>query len=312
MPLDMEQALAQLRAQADTVTLPPPDDLRHRGDRRRRGVTLAGTVALILLVGASTVGTVMLLGSGRGVGPGAPPITTPAPPPAPTKVSTDPSVAPPDSGQPGAPTPGATIPYPDGCIGDNYHVDNTWPPHTGEFLRPDVMLDASDFGRCYIMSGDIGGFEAYGQPGAGAPRPDVCRDASPYDSDAHRTAGWFRAFQGEPQIGATEAVTRYEPGYAEAFLDEIALRVAGCVVHSNQPEPGLVWGARVVEARFAGDESLLIYVGTSRTEEAYPGQLIAVVRVGDTVAVIEPWIDLGSDHALTVRVAQRAAQKMGG
>ena len=68
MPLDMEQALAQLRAQADTVTLPPPDDLRHRGDRRRRGVTLAGTVALILLVGASTVGTVMLLGSGRGVG----------------------------------------------------------------------------------------------------------------------------------------------------------------------------------------------------------------------------------------------------
>ena len=30
------------------------------------------------------------------------------------------------------------------------------------------------------------------------------------------------------------------------------------------------------------------------------------------MAVIEPWIDLGSDHALTVRVAQRAAQKMGG
>jgi hypothetical protein len=68
----------------------------------------------------------------------------------------------------------------------------------------------------------------------------------------------------------------------------------------------------VVEVGFAGDESLLIYVGTSRTEEAYPGQLIAVVRVGDTVAVVEPWIDLGSDHDLTVRAAQRAAEKMGG
>ena len=274
MPLDMEQALAQLRAQADTVTLPPPDDLRHRGDRRRRGVTLVGTVALILLVGASTVGTVMLLGSGRGVGPGAPPITTPAPPPAPTKVSTDPSVAPPDSGQPGAPTPGATIPYPDGCIGDNYHVDNNWPPHTGEFLGPDVMLDASDFGRCYIMSGDIGGFEAYGQPGSGRttarrlPRRVAVRLRRASD---RRLVPCLPGGAGDRRDRGRHPVrARIRRGvHRRDRSPGRRLRRA----FANQPEPGLVWGARVVQTRFAGDESLLIYIGTSRTEEAYPGEL---------------------------------------
>ncbi len=310
MALDMEQALAQLRAQADTAVLPPAADLRHRGDRRRRGTALVGIVALILLAGSSTVGSVMLLGSGPTVGPGAPPLTTPVPPPT-SKPTTDPSVAPPDSGQPGA-TPGATIPVPAGCQGDFHFVDYNWPPHTGEFLNPSVMLEASDWGYCYVMTEDIGGYEVYGQPGSESPRPDVCRDAAPYDADAHRVGGYSRAWAGEPQISGAEAVTRYEPGYAERFLDEIILRVAGCAVHANQPEPGHVWGARVVDSGFAGDESILIYVGTSRTELAYPGQLKAVVRVGDTVAVIEPYLELGHDYELTMRLAQRAATKLGG
>ncbi len=277
------------------------------------GSTLVGIVALILLVGSSTVGTVMLLGSGPTVGPGAPPLTTPAPPPT-SKPTTDPSVAPPDSGQPGAHAGSDDPRTRRAAIGDIHLVDYNWPPHTGEFLNPYVMLEASDWGYCYVMTEDIGGYEVYGQPGAGPPRPDVCRDAAPYDCrrppDRRLTPAPSSA---SPRSGATEAVTRYEPGYAESLPrrdHRSGSPAAPCF--ADQPEPGHIYGSRVVQTGFAGDESLLIYIGTSRTEEAYPGQLIAVVRVGDTVAVVEPWIDLGSDHDLTVRAAQRAATKLGG
>ena len=38
MTTDLERAFEQLRARANTVTLPPAQHVRRRGDRRRHGL----------------------------------------------------------------------------------------------------------------------------------------------------------------------------------------------------------------------------------------------------------------------------------
>jgi len=301
MSADMEQLVAQLRASADGVVLPAGSELRRRGDRRRRLLAIAAAAAAAVVVASSTAGAVVLLGGGETIAPSHP--TAPASPPAVTTPAPTPS---PES----TPGPlGSPIAYPPGCDGDFEYVGDTFPTG-GAALPTSVMLDASDFGRCYLLAYDAAGYGVFDPRGDFKPQPDVCHDGAPYAADAHRIAGRFRGFAGGPELGAYESVTRYAPGQADAFLNEISARVAACATHRQQPEPGVVWHSRVVQTGFAGEDSLLVYVGTSATEEAYPGWFAAVVRVGDTVVVVEPYVDLGGDHAFTVRMAQVAAAKL--
>lgn len=310
MSADLERMFSSMRADSDAAGLPAAIALRRRGDRRRKARTVAGLVAIALVVGGTTVGARQLL-----AGPitPEPPITTappatgsPAPSTSPTgSTSPQPDPLPEPTGDAVSPEPtGSPVRLP-GCdeIIVNPYVG---PGHAGEPLPASLMLRAADWGKCYVMTADRPGYPVYG-PGDG-PAPDVCLDGAAYHADADRVAGRFRRFLAGPESGGFGSVTRYSrPGAAAEFLDEIRSRVARCATFTPKDTPG-TWQARIVGQNFTGDESLLIYVGA--VGAAYPGWYIGVARKADLVVVVEPSSDLGGSRDQTTTMTRKAIARL--
>jgi hypothetical protein len=297
MSTELDRALDALRARADTALLPPAADLRARGDHRRRIFVISATVAVAVLVVGIGVGASVL----RTLA-----VPTPAVTPHPTVTAApnpSPTVEPPQLYPTGSP-----IPMPAGC--DEVHsYPYQGPTRRGDVLPESIMLTAQDWGRCYALINDLGGYEVYDPEHFGAPAPDVCQNGEAYAQDAYRTAGRFRGFTAGPVTGGTESVTRYEPSHAQAFMAEIRARVAQCATFIPLENQDGEWHSKIIDSGFAGNESLLIYVGTSPTAapDSYPGWYIGVVRVGDLVAIVEPHFDLGGNRDWTRTMTKLAA-----
>jgi hypothetical protein len=308
MSADLERMFASMRTDSDGATMPAPVALRGRGDRRTRARAVAGLIAVVLVVGGTTIGARQLL-----AGPVTPPPpitdTTPAPtgsaapsPTGSTSPQPDQSPEPTDVAVPPDPT-GSPVQLP-GC--DEISVlPYRGPDHAGEALPASLMLRAGDWGKCYVMSADRPGYPVY-RPGEG-PAPDICLDQAAYRADADRVAGRFRQFTGGPEIGGFESVTRYRPGVAAKFVEEIRVRVERCATFTPKDMPG-PWQARIVRQNFTGDESLLIYVGAVGTN--YPGWYLGVARRGDLVVVVEPHADLGGSRDHTTAMTRRAIGRL--
>ncbi|MBX7269900.1 hypothetical protein KIF24_30335 [Micromonospora sp. Llam7] len=311
MSADLERMFSSLGTDSDRVALPMPDMVRTRGDRRRRVRAVGGLLAVALVVGGTAVGTRQLLADPA---PSIPPIidSTPSPTPSPSLSSSSAPVgaSPEPTGNSetseapdrttGSPRPGCdeSPPFPD-----------TTPTHAGQALNVSLMLTGADWGRCYVVIADGPGYPVYEPGRTGGAKPNVCLDDAGYDADADRLAGRFRHFDGGPEIGGFESVTRYRPGAASDFLDEIRQRVARCATFNNERMPE-EWHALIVERNFAGDESLLIYVGSGEKGAGYPGWYLGVARRGDLVAVVEPHSDLGGSRDFARRMTRRAVDRL--
>lgn len=312
MPADLERMFSSLRADTDGASIPAPDAVRRRGDRRSRDRAVVGLIAIAVLVAGTAFGTRQLL---AGPVPPAPqpgvtspskPLPSPSPTPSPTSAA-----SPTETVEETYPV-GSPIPVPEGCEEVLvYPYDG--PAYAGDPLPASRMLRASDWGRCYAMTHDRAGYVVHDPAKVGgAPAPDVCSDNAPYDADGDRVAGRVRAFDGGPEIGGYESLTRYRSGAGAAFLEEIRDRVARCAtfIPTFQVDDEPMWHARVMDTDFTGDESLLIYVGTGTNGKGYPGWYIGVARVGDLVTVVEPSMDLGGDLAYTREMTRKAVNRL--
>ena len=304
MSTELDRALEALRARADTALLPPSDALRARGDYRRR-LTVAATVAGVAVVAlGAALGASILRPTAINPPVGTPTITaTPSPTVEPTP-SVEPTTPAPD------PT-GSPIHLPAGCGDDPTVLPGSGPMVAGDALPTSMMLTGANLGRCWALYQDVGGYLLRDPSRSVEPPPFVCHLAGAYSADEQRVAGRFRTFLGGPEVGAHQAVTRYQPGRAAPFMDEVRAAVQACATFETQYDPVPQY-ARIVETGFAGDESLMIYTGgtPTPTAETYPSTYIAVVRVGDLVTVVESSSDLAGIPSLTRTMAQRAAAKL--
>ena len=222
MSVDLERAFDQLRTHTNVVALPPAPAVRRRGDQRRRTRTAAALIGLVALVSLTSAGVVLTLGAPATVQPGLTPTSTPTQSlgPAPTAA---PRVEAP------APAPNEPATFPAGCLAD---------PDTlgldistgGAPLPPSLTLTAADWGPCYVLLADEGGFDL-----DDIGRPDVCFDNRPYNANTDRVAGRTRIYTIGPETQAHESVVQYAPGRAAAYLAEVRDRVAECATH---PLPG--------------------------------------------------------------------------
>jgi len=304
MSTELDRALDALRTRADAALLPPADELRARGDYRRR-LTLAATVAGVAVVAlGAALGASILRPTAINPPVGTPTVTaTPGPTAEPTP-SVEPTPPPNPTGSP--------IHLPAGCIGDDpYVIPGQGPKVAGDALPASMMLTATNWDRCWVMYEDVGGYLVRDPERAVEPPPRVCREAGTYATDAQRVAGRYRSFVGGPELGGYQTVTRYQLGKAAQLMDEVRAAVQACASYVPDGE-SITYYARIVETGFAGDESLIIYTSTSPTptEETYPSGYMAVVRVGDVVTVVEASSDLAGIPALTRSLAQRAATKL--
>jgi hypothetical protein len=303
MPADLDRMFSAMRTDSDGAPLPAPAGLRTRGDRRTRVRAVMGLIAVAVLVGGTAVGTRQLL-----AGPTTPVITdTPPPPSAPPKptpsMQVSPDPAPSQIAVPQQDPTGSPVHRP-GC--DEVLVyPYVGPRHAGQALPRSVMLRPADLGECYVLTADRPGYPVYDSDVG--PAPDVCLDRAPYPADAKRVAGRFRTFVSGPESGGFEAVTRYRDGGAAEFLDEIRARVAKCASFTGGDPPGQM-EARIEARNFAGDESLLVYVGMVGT--SYPSSYVGVVRQGNLVAVVELFYDLGSDRDDTLSLTRKATGRL--
>ncbi|MDG4794870.1 hypothetical protein [Micromonospora sp. WMMD1082] len=313
MSAELERMFSSLGRDSDGVALPAPEAVRRRGDRRRRVRAVGGLLTVAVLVGGTAVGTRQLLADPV---PPVPPIvdSTPSPRPSPTPSPSASSLAPveptPESSRTSTSAQNASSPATSAPRCEEV-ADYPYPgpSHAGVALPASVMLTAAEWGRCYVMIAERPGYPVYDPEVTGGAKPNVCLDDAEYEADAARIAGRFRYFDGGPEIGGYESVARYRPDAAAEFLDEVRQRVAACATFTNQHMPG-DWHAVIVERNFAGDESLLIYVGTGADGAGYPGWYLGVVRRGDLVAVVEPHSDLGGSRDFAQTMTRRAADRL--
>lgn len=309
---DLERLFSSFRTDTDAAPLPIPGTLRRRGDRRRRARRAVGVVVAAVLVGGAAAGTWQLLAesvapvppiAGDSPSPSASPVPSPSP-----STSAQVAPAPEPTRTSAAPEPADSPVSRKGCE-ETVAGPYFGPKHAGTPLPGSVMLAAADWGRCYVMSADRPGYAVYEPEAYGGPEPDVCLDDAPYATDADRVAGRFRHFDGGPEIHGFQSVTRYRPGAAAEFLDEVRRRVARCATFTSEILPEDLH-ARIVAQGFAGDESLVIYVGTGDDGTGYPGWYIGVARRGDLVVVVWPSADLGGERAYTVSITRKAVGRL--
>jgi hypothetical protein len=285
---DLERAFDQLRAHTTTLTLPPPQELRQRGDRRRRARAAVGLLSVAVVVMVASGGAVVLLSA-----PPTVPILPATSGPAPTTPPATPT--PVERNEAPAPAPGERATFPPGCLGDPDAVGldvNT----AGEPIPPSLMLTAADLGPCYTLLADEAGYDL-----DKIFRPEVCPGQAFATTD-DREAGRTRIFTMGPETASSEVLVRYAPGRAAAFMAEVRDRVAQCATHELPAGTGY---SLILEEGFAGDESLLVYVGTNPSG-GYPGLVTALIRVGDLVAFIENGGDQGVDPERDLEVARKA------
>jgi hypothetical protein len=288
MTADLERAFDQLRGHTTTLKLPPAGAIRRRGDRRRRARATVGLLSVVVVVLMVSGGAVALLGAPRTVQP-APPVTS-GPVPSVTES------APPPRVEQAAPAPGEPATFPTGCFGDPDAVGldvNTG----GDTLPATMMLTAADLGPCYTLLADEAGYDL-----DKIFRPEVCPGQA-YASTDDREAGRTRIFTMGPENASSEVLVRYAPGRAAAFMADVRNRVAACATHEL---PGGTGYSLILDSGFAGDDSLLVYVGEDPAG-GYPGLITALIRVGDIVAFIENGGDRGVEPERDLDVARKAA-----
>jgi hypothetical protein len=304
MSTELDRAIDALRARADGALLPPAVELRARSDHRRRLTVAACVAAVTVLVLGAALGASVLRPTAA-VTPAVTPSVTATPGPTAEPTPSVGSTLPPD------PT-GSPIHLPAGCIGDDpYVMPNEGPKIAGAALPASMMLTAANWGRCWVLYHDVGGYLVRDEARAVETTPFVCEQAGPYAADEQRVAGRYRDFLAGPETGGYQTVTRYRPGQAASLMDEVRAAVQTCASYVPVGD-GITYYARIIETGFAGEESLMIYTGTSPTptKDTYPASYMAVVRVGDLVTVVEPSFDLGGDRAMAKTLAQKAAAKL--
>lgn len=296
---DLERMFSSLRTDSDAVPLPAPSALRRRGDRRTRGRAIAGLLAVALLTGGTAIGVRQLLAGSAGPTPPIadtrPPATTPTSPPA----TTSPSVT---ASPPGSPTPssdpGLTIPdraflhQEDTVFGQPVPADYPRGPHT----------DFAHVGDEYL--------------------PQPCSSGE-FDSDsaieARRAVGvyvdHYHDSASDPypkQVDQT--ITRYAGDGARRYLADLRSAIDRCPSVSRN---GTLYHHRMLATGLAGDDSFLIsrtfltrYIPEHPLYEAT--YYVAVVRVGDTVAVLydQGWESSPSPRAEIETLADRAAARV--
>jgi hypothetical protein len=306
MSTELDRAIDALRARADAALLPPAVDLRARSDHRHR-LTLAVIVAAVTVVVLGAALGASVLRPTAAISPAVTPSVTATPSP-----TAEPTVEPTPSVDASPYPTGSPVHLPAGCIGDDpYVLPDQGPKVAGQALPKSMMLTAANWGRCWVMLDDVGGYVLRDPDRFAEPPGDVCDLAGTYAAEAQRVAGRFRSFVAGPETGGYQAVTRYRPGQAASFMDEVRAAVQACDSYLPQGD-GITYHARIVETGFAGDESLMIYTGpdSTPTKDTYPASYMAVVRVGDLVTVVEPSFDLGGDRAMAKTLAQRAATRL--
>ena len=284
---DLERAFDQLRGHTTTIALPPPQAVRQRSDRRRRARAAVGLLSVAVVVMVASGGAVVLLGAPRPVQPG--PSVTSGPTPSPTESAPSPRAEAP------APAPGEPATFPPGCFSDPDAVGLSVETD-GAALPASLTLTAADLGPCYTLLADEDGYDL-----DRALHPHVCPDR-PYATAVDREAGRTRIFTMGPETISEEIVIQYAPGRAAAFMAEVRDRVAECATHQL---PGGTGYSLILDSGFAGDESLLVYVGTNPAG-GYAGLVTALIRVGDIVAFIQNGGDQGVDPDRDLDVARKA------
>jgi hypothetical protein len=299
MSADLERLFSSLRTDSERATVPPPDSLRRRGNRRRTARTVAGLAAVAVLVAGTALSTHRLL---------AQPVT-PAPAVSDTVPTPDASPSPIISVTVTPEPDPATITVRLPCGDDRVTFSNAEHRYEGQALPASVMLRARDWGPCYVVTVDHPGY-VVSEPGEVGDRVlGICPDSTAYRTDADRVAGRVRHFIGGPVTAGLESTTRYRSGAAVTFLDEVRAQVARCADFTPKDTPG-DWHARIVARNFIGDESLLVYVGTGTAGAGYPGWYIGVARQGDVVVVVEPTFDLGGDRGYATSMTRKATARL--
>lgn len=111
------------------------------------------------------------------------------------------------------------------------------------------------------------------------------------------------AGRGDEEHYVLETVKRYEPGWAQRYIDDVVATLPGCasIPVMGNPNDVAVW--TIAGMDFAGDGSLLIH-------EEWPGgvQFHALVRQGDVVAVLR--IHTGGDEDHAGAIVDAAAERL--
>jgi hypothetical protein len=237
---------------------------------------------------------VLTLGAPGTVQPGLTPTSTPTQSLGPAPTAAPRFEAP-------APAPNEPATFPAGCLADP-DILGLDLSTGGAPLPASLTLTAADWGPCYVLLADEGGFEIND-----IGRPDVCLDNRPYGANTGRVAGRTREYTMGPETNAYETVVQYAPGQAAAFMAEVQARVGECATHPLAEGSGY---ALILDSDFAGDESLLVYRGEN-PEGGYPGLITVLIRVGDLVIVMYHGGDQGVDRERDLTMARKAVAYLG-
>lgn len=289
MSADLDRMFSVLRTDIDNTVLPAPTALRRTGDRRRRRRAVVGLVAVAVAVAGVSAGAHRILADPA----------QPAAPPATSVPSADAS---------------PTTPEPTGSPVARPGCDEVWvypydgPRPAGPALPAGLMLRAADFGRCFTQIADVPGYPAPDRSRGETAPLDLCL-ATDYPADGKRAAGRLRTFAGGPEVSGYQSVARYRDGGAAELMKQVRARVAGCGHYTLPGTPG-DWRASIVASGFAGDESMIVYVGAG-PPGTYPGWYYGVARRGDLVTVVAASSDLSGNQARNRELTRQAVRMPG-
>jgi hypothetical protein len=298
------RAFGGLRVAADALPPHGAAAARALGVRQARVRTIAALVA-------ASVATAAIVAVGALVARGAAtPVVGVSQTPTPSPISNQPPTGEPSASgeatEPAFPT-GSPVEAPPGCSTEYFVFPAA--PHAGDALPVAVMLTGKDWGGpCWLVSRDTPGYTLYEPSRDAWALPDPCADQAPYPADEHRVAGRSRSIHGGIELGAFESITRYAPGQAQAFLQQVRDRVAACASFPD-PDVGLMY-SQIAAQGFAGDESVVVYTGTASTPTDYIASYVAVVRVGDYVIVVDHSSDLSANLTVAKTMAVKATAKL--
>ncbi|GAA1609009.1 hypothetical protein ACFQY4_00420 [Catellatospora bangladeshensis] len=267
---EIEDAFAQVNAEAQRKRLPPAEQLRTRGDRRARRRAAVGTLALVAVGAAAAVGLLPLAARHH-------PDQIAAPTGSVTTSPAAPASAPPSA----SPSPAA--PPTAGCPGGSYTVQ--------------IPTKALVNGNAPGMEDHALAYRCGRAPSGDAARalPRVCKSGSHVSDRSILGRRGVYAYLKPPQPDYVPSsyfhtVTRYTaPEAASAYLAELRAAVARC--GDGYADGAARYAYSLVDDTGAGDESLMLTLKVTYDEpiEGAPQEAlfsISVIRVGDHVSVV--------------------------
>jgi hypothetical protein len=275
MPDPLDAIFDQMRGQRPPVAFAPPELVRRRGRQRTHRQALAGTAAVLAVVGV--VGSLPRLVD---LDPG--PAGGSASPSMPAATSATPGPTAPTARPTGVPLAVMLRPTDLGA--------GTWTT-----LSPDGVFKGEE--RWYWADWHAG------------------YRAEDYPSRRHQVGQRIVRYEGDQQATVEEIVERYDPGWGLGNVKDIRAVVArsGATPYAR-PGAGAPLRQTIIEAGFAGDESLLVeqkpwsFDGSTTVPRSLI-QVVAVVRVGDLVAtVVTPF---GAEPEVARTLAAAAAARLG-